>query len=87
MKADTATLADVKLVLTAPRHVQTKRSGYGKAQVDFVSARMKFIDRTTSTTCTGTVGAAGRLHVEAKRAERDREASASRAATDEGGQA
>ena len=87
MKADTATLADVKLVLTAPLHVQTKRSGYGKAQVDFVSARMKFIDRTTSTTWTGTVGAARRLHVEAKRAERDREASASRAATDEGGQA
>jgi hypothetical protein len=37
MKADTATLADVKLVLTAPIHIQTKRSGYSKAQVDFVS--------------------------------------------------
>jgi hypothetical protein len=45
MKAHTATLADVKLVLTAPLHIQTKRSGYSKAQVDFVSARMKFIDR------------------------------------------
>jgi hypothetical protein len=44
MKADTATLADVKLVLTAPLHIQTKRSGYSKAQVDFVSARMKVID-------------------------------------------
>ena len=28
MKADTATLADVKLVLTVPLHIQTKRSGY-----------------------------------------------------------
>src|SRR5438309_786777 len=64
MKADTATLADVKLVLTAPIHIQTKRSGYSKAQVDFVSARMKFIDRATSTTWTGTVEAARRLHAE-----------------------
>jgi len=87
MKADTATLADVKLVLTAPLHIQTKRSGYSKAQVDFVSARLKFIDRATSTTWTGTVEAARRLHAEAKRAEREREATASRAATDEGGQA
>jgi hypothetical protein len=35
----------------------------------------------------GTVEAAHRLHAEAKRAEREREAAASRAATDEGGQA
>lgn len=32
MKADTATLADVKLVLTAPLHIQTKRSGYAEAK-------------------------------------------------------
>ena len=87
MKADSATLGDVKLVLTAPLHIQTKRSGYSKAQAEFVSARMKFIERATSTTWTGTVGAARRLHAEAKRAEREREAAASRAATDEGGQA
>jgi hypothetical protein len=87
MKADAATLTDVKLVLTAPVHMQTKRSGYSKAEVDFVSARMKFIDRATSTTWTGAVGAARRLHAEAKRAEREREAAASRAATDEGGEA
>ena len=87
MKANTPLLTDVKLVLTAPLHIQTKRSGYSKAQVDFVSARMKFIDRATSTTWTGTVDAARRLHAEAKRAEREREVAASRAATDEGGQA
>ena len=49
MKADTATLADVKLVLTAPLHIQTKRSGYGKALVAFVSARTKFMDRAAAT--------------------------------------
>jgi hypothetical protein len=31
----------------------SKRSGYGKAEVDFVSARMKFIDRATSATWDG----------------------------------
>jgi len=87
MKADTATLADVKLVLSAPVLIQTERSGYRKAEVAFLSARMKFIDRATSTTWTGTVEAARQLHAEAKRAEREREAAASRAATDEGGQA
>jgi hypothetical protein len=87
MKANTATLADVKLVLSAPVRIQTKRSGYGKAEVDFVSARIKFIDRATSTTWDVTVAAARRLHAEAKRAEREREAAASRAATDEGGEA
>jgi hypothetical protein len=92
MKANTATLADVKLVLSAPIRIQTKRGGYGKAQVDFASARMKFIDRATSTTWTRTVEAARRLHAEAKRVslarrEREREAAASRAATDEGGEA
>ena len=88
----TATLADVKLVLSVPMRIQTKRSGYVKAQVDFASARRKFIDRATSTTWTGTVEAARRLHAEAKRVslaldEREREAAASRAATDEGGEA
>ncbi len=87
MKANTATLADVKLVLSAPVRIQTRRSGYGKAEVDFVSARMKFIERATSATWDVTVAAARRLHAEAKRAEREREAAASRAATDEGGEA
>jgi hypothetical protein len=83
----TATLADVKLVLSAPMHLKTKRSGYSKAQIAFLSARMKFMDRATSTTWTGTVEAVRRLHAEAKRAEREREAAASRDATDEGGEA
>jgi hypothetical protein len=92
MKVNTATLVDVKLVLSAPVHIQTKRSGYQKAEVDFLSARKKFMDRATSTTWTGTVEAARRLHAEAKRVsrargEREREAAASRAATDEGGEA
>ena len=39
MKANTATLADVKLVLSAPVLIQTKRSDYQKAEVDFLSAR------------------------------------------------
>jgi hypothetical protein len=87
MKADTATLADVRLVLSAPVLIQTKRSGYRKAEVAFLSARKTFIDRATTTTWDGTVEAARRLHAEAKRAEREREAAASRAATDEGGEA
>jgi hypothetical protein len=92
MKANTAMLADVKLVLSAPVQVQTKRSGYRNAEIDFVAARMKFIDRATSTTWTGTVETARRLHAEATRvglahADREREAAASRAATDEGGEA
>src|SRR5947199_9036135 len=82
-----ATLADVKLVLLAPVLMQTKRSGYRKAEVAFLSARMKFIDHATSATWDVTVAAARRLHAEAKRAERQREAAASRAATDEGGEA
>jgi hypothetical protein len=92
MKANTAMLADLRIVLSAPVHVRTKRSGYRKAEIDFVSARMKFIDRATSTTWTDTVETARRLHAEAKRvrlarADREREAAASRAATDEGGEA
>jgi hypothetical protein len=83
----TATLVDVRLVLSAPMHIKTKRSGYTKAQVAFVSARTKFMDRATSTTWAGTVEAVRRLHAEAKRAEREREAAASREATDEGGEA
>jgi hypothetical protein len=53
----------------------------------FVSARTKFMDRAAATTWTDTVEAARRLHAEAKRAEREREAAASTAATDEGGEA
>ena len=92
-KADNAMLADVKLVLSAPMlGIHTRRSGYSKAQVAFVSARNKFMDRATSSTWTGTVEAARRLHAEAKRVrlardEREREAAASRAFTDEGGEA
>ena len=70
MKTNTAMLVDVKLVLSAPVQVQTKRRGYQKAEIDFVSARMKFIDRATSTTWTGTVETARRLHAEAKRVKR-----------------
>jgi hypothetical protein len=70
-------------MLTAPMHIKTKRSGYSKAQA-FVSARMTFMNRATATTWTGTVEAVRRLHAEAKRAEREREAAASRVATDEG---
>jgi len=84
---NTATLMHVKLVLAAPVRIQTKRSGYRRAEVDFVAARMKFLDRATSATWGVTVAAARRLHAEAKRAEREREAAASRAATDEGGEA
>jgi hypothetical protein len=92
MTANTATPADVKLVLSAPTRIQTKRGGYGKAQVDFASARMKFIDRATPTTWKRTVEAARRLHAESKRVslargDREREAAAARAATDEGGEA
>jgi alpha-ketoglutarate-dependent taurine dioxygenase len=87
MKANTATLADVKLVLSAPKHIQTKRCGYSKALVTFGLAQTKFMDHATSTTWTSTVEAARQLHAEAKRAEREREAAASRAARDEGGEA
>jgi hypothetical protein len=83
----TVTLADVKLVLSAPMHIKTKRNSYSKARVAFVSARMKFMERPTSTTWTGSVEAVRRLHAEAKRAERERETAAARAATDEGGEA
>jgi hypothetical protein len=51
---------DVKLVLSAPMHTQTKRSGYVKAQIAFASARMKFIERATSTTWTGTASSSER---------------------------
>ncbi len=78
---------EANLVLLAPVLIQTKRSGYRKAEVAFLSARMKFIDRATSTTWAATIEAARRLHAEAKRVEREREAAASRAATDEGGEA
>jgi hypothetical protein len=38
MKVDTATLVDVKLVLSTPVHTETKRSGYVKAQVKFADS-------------------------------------------------
>ena len=53
------------------------------------SAKLETVDRATSMTWTGTVETAHRLHAEATRvrpahADREREAAASRAATDEG---
>jgi hypothetical protein len=88
----TATLADVKLVLSAPVHQQTKRKHYEKAEIAFLLAQQKFRDRATSATWAATVAAGRRLHAEYERlrqaqAEREREGAASRAATDEGGQA
>ena len=87
----TATLADVKLVLTAPASDQTQGRSYEAAQVEFLTARQRFKDRATALTWVATVTAARRLHAEHKRRweardEREREAAASRAATDEGGQ-
>jgi hypothetical protein len=36
-------------VLSSPVRIQTKRSGYRKALVAFVSARTKFMDRAAAT--------------------------------------
>lgn len=88
----TATLADVKLVLSAPIHQRTKRKHYEKAEVAFLLARQAFGDHATPVTWAATVAAGRLLHAEYKRLrqaqdEREREAAASRAATDEGGQA
>ena len=88
----TATLADVKLVLSAPIHAQTKRKHYEKAEIAFLLAQQKFQGRATSATWAATVAAGRRLHAEYERLReaqdaREREAAASRAATDEGGQA
>jgi hypothetical protein len=90
-RSATATLADVRLVLSTPLKTPTRRRGYQKAEVDFLSARGAFTARATPMTWTRTVEAARRLHAEAKRVEqgfieREREKAASRAATDEGGQ-
>jgi hypothetical protein len=88
----TAPLADVKLVLSAPLGQRTKRKGYEKAEMAFLLAKKKFTHRATPTTWAATVTAGRRLHAEYKRLgqardAREREAAASRAATDEGGEA
>ena len=79
-----AKLADVKLVLLAPVGQRIKRKHFEKA---FLLAKQAFQERATPVTWAATVAAARQLHAEYKRAEREREAAASRAFTDEGGQA
>jgi hypothetical protein len=83
----TATMADVKLVLAAPVHQRTKRKHYEKAEMAFLLAKQAFLNRATPVTWAATLAAARQLHAEFKRTEREREAAASRAATDEGGEA
>jgi hypothetical protein len=88
----TATLADVKLVLSAPTNQRPRRKHYEKAVVAFFLAQQKFCNHATPVSWAATVTAGRRLHAEYKRLrqgldEREREARASRAATDEGGQA
>jgi len=83
----TATLADVKLVLSAPVNRQIKRKPYEQAEMAFVLARQKFKNHATPVNWDATVAAGRQLHAEYKRLEREREAAASRAFTDEGGQA
>jgi hypothetical protein len=90
--AATATLADVKLVLSAPIRQRTKRKHYEKAEMAFLLAKQAFRNHATPVTWAATVAAGRQLHAEYKRLrqahdEREREAAASRAATDEGGQA
>jgi hypothetical protein len=87
----TATLADVRVVLTAPDRDQSQRKSYEAAQGAFLTARQRFKDRATPLTWAATVTAGRRLHAEYKRLgqardARGREAAVSRAATDEGGQ-
>lgn len=53
----TATLADVKLVLSAPIHQRTKRKHYEKAEVAFLLARQAFRDHATPVTWAATVAA------------------------------
>ena len=84
---ETATLADVKLVLSTPTHLRTKRKHYQKAEMAFLQAKRAFLARATPLTWAATVAAGRQLHAEYKRHEREREAAASRAATDEGGEA
>ena len=88
----TATLADVKLVLSAPIRQRIKRKHYEKAEMAFLLAKQAFRNHATPVTWAATVAAGRQLHAEYKRLrqahdEREREAAASRAATDEGGQA
>jgi hypothetical protein len=85
--SETATLADVKLVLSAPIHQRIKRKQYKRAGIAFLQARRVFLARPTPLTWAATVAAGRQLHAEYKRHEREREAAASRAATDEGGEA
>jgi len=84
----TATLADVKLVLSAPVNRQIKRKPYEKAEMAFVLARQKFKNHATPVTWDATVAAGRQLHAEPSTSDSsESEAAASRAFTDEGGQA
>jgi hypothetical protein len=70
---------------------QTQHRSYEAELVEFLTARQRFKDRATPLTWAATVTAARRLHAVSKRRsqardEREREAAAARAATDEGGQ-
>jgi hypothetical protein len=82
-----AKLADVKLVLLAPVGQRIKRKHYEKAEKAFLLARQAFQELATPVTWAAAVAAGRQLHAEYKRAEREREAAASRAFTDEGGEA
>jgi hypothetical protein len=88
----TATLTDVKLLLTAPVRLQTKRKAYREAEMAYVRARRAFTERATSTTWAVLVEKARQLHAEARRVQgasedRARQATATLAAADEGGEA
>jgi hypothetical protein len=85
--SETATLGDVKLVLSAPIQQPIKRKHFQNAEVAFLLAKRAFLARATPLTWAATVAAGRQLHAEFKRYERVREAAASRAATDEGGEA
>ena len=88
----TATLADVKLVLTAPSADPTRRKGYQAAQMAFLQAKDAFTHRATSTTWAATVEKARKLHTEWQRIHEarfgpERQERATLAVPDEGGEA
>jgi len=64
--SQTATLDDVKVVLTVPRHVP-RRQAAEQAEIDYYRARQEFFDRTTAETWSQLVEAARRVHAEVSR--------------------
>ena len=60
-------LADVRTVLTVPRKIPRRKDAQ-QAEVDYVSARVNFFNRTTPATWAQLVDAARRLHAEVKKA-------------------